>query len=51
MTHYAQLHALMTRDSPIHVQVFHEREAAAQWLGVPVNRLTAALPSASNRKA
>jgi len=41
MTHYAQLHALITRDSPINVKVFHERRAAAQWLGVPVERLVA----------
>jgi len=39
MTHYAQLHSLMTRDSPINAEVFHERETAAKWLGVPVERL------------
>ena len=41
MIHYAQLHALITRDSPINVKVFHERRAAARWLGVPVERLVA----------
>ena len=41
MIHYAQLHALITRDSPIKVKVFHDRRAAARWLGVPVDRLVA----------
>ena len=42
--HYGKLHALMTQGSSIKAQVFHERDAAAQWLGVPTERLTA--PSA-----
>ena len=37
--HYAKLHALMTQGSPINAQVFRERDAVAQWLGVPVERL------------
>ena len=37
--HYAKLHALITQGSPINVQIFREREAAAQWLGVPTERL------------
>jgi len=41
MIHYAQLHALLTQDSPINVRVFQDRKEAAQWLGVPVDRLTA----------
>jgi len=41
MIHYAQLHALITRDSPIKVKVFHDRKAAARRLGVPVERLVA----------
>jgi len=41
MIHYAKLHALMTQGSPINVQLFQEREAAAQWLGVPIKKLTA----------
>jgi len=41
LIHYAKLHALMTQGSPITAQLFHEREAAAQWLGVLVNRLVA----------
>jgi hypothetical protein len=39
MIHYAKLHALMTQGSPINAQVFRERDAVAQWLGVPVERL------------
>jgi hypothetical protein len=41
MIHYAKLHALMTQGSPIKVRLFQEREAAAGWLGVPVERLKA----------
>jgi hypothetical protein len=41
LVHYAKLHALMTQGSPIKVQLFQERNSAAQWLGVPVERLTA----------
>jgi hypothetical protein len=41
MIHYAKLHALMTQGSPIKVQLFQDRESAAQWLGVPLERLTA----------
>ena len=37
--HYFQLHAIITEDSPINVRIFQKREAAAQWLGVPVERL------------
>jgi hypothetical protein len=47
MIHYAKLHALMTQGSSIKVQVFHERDAAAQWLGVPIERLAA--PAAGER--
>jgi len=39
MIHYARLHALLTQGSPINVRVFQDREKAAQWLGVPVERL------------
>ncbi|HVI82238.1 MAG TPA: hypothetical protein VM717_05790 [Chthoniobacterales bacterium] len=45
--HYAKLHALMTQGSPIKAQVFHEREAAARWLGVPIERLAATSRPAS----
>jgi len=37
--HYCQLHAIITEDSPINVRIFREREDAAQWLGVPIQRL------------
>ena len=37
--HYCQLHAIITEDSPINVRIFQEREQAAQWLGVPIERL------------
>src|SRR5882757_114122 len=37
--HYFQLHAIITEDSPINVRIFQKREDAAQWLGVPVERL------------
>ncbi len=38
--HYARLHALLTQGSPIHVRVFEDRQKAADWLGVPLERLT-----------
>src|SRR5246127_484052 len=42
--HYGRLHALLTQGSPIHVRIFQDRNEAAQWLGVPIERL--ALPTA-----
>ena len=39
MIHYARLHALLTQGSPIHVHVFKDRREAADWLGVPLERL------------
>jgi hypothetical protein len=39
MIHYARLHALLTQGSPINVRVFRDRAEAAEWLGVPVERL------------
>ena len=40
--HYAQIHALLTRDSPIDVRIFpDDRPAVAQWLDVPVELLAA----------
>jgi len=41
MIHYAKLHALLTQGSPIHVRLFKDRQEAAEWLGVPVQRLSA----------
>jgi hypothetical protein len=40
ITHYCQLHAIITADSPINVRIFQKREDAANWLGVPIERLT-----------
>jgi hypothetical protein len=40
MIHYARLHAVLTQGSPINVRVFRDREEAAKWLGVPLERLT-----------
>src|SRR5215831_18105916 len=39
ITHYCQLHAIITKDSPIRVRIFQAREDAAKWLGVPLERL------------
>ena len=39
MIHYARLHALLTQGSPINVRVFKDRPGAADWLGVPLERL------------
>ena len=38
-THYAKLHALLNDYSPLDVTLFSDREAAAEWLGVPVGAL------------
>ena len=40
MIHYARLHALLTQGSPINVRVFQDHKEAADWLNVPVERLT-----------
>jgi len=39
MIHYARLHALLTHGSPINVRVFYDRQGAAEWLGVQLERL------------
>src|SRR5436305_6781924 len=39
--HYGRLHALLTQGSPIKVRIFQEFEAAAGWLGVPIDLLQA----------
>ena len=39
MIHYARLHALLTQGSPINVRVFKDRQGAAHWLGLPIERL------------
>lgn len=33
-THYAKLHAMLTDHSPLNVELFTDRAAAAKWLGV-----------------
>jgi hypothetical protein len=40
LIHYGKLHALLTQGSPIKVRIFQDREDAAQWLDVPIARLT-----------
>jgi hypothetical protein len=37
--HYSKLHALLTQGSPIKVRIFQEFDAAATWLGVPIDLL------------
>ena len=39
--HLVKIHALMADHSPLKVEMFEEREAAAKWLGVPVESLMA----------
>ena len=39
ITHYCQLHAIITKDSPINVRIFQKRKDAAKWLGIPIERL------------
>jgi hypothetical protein len=39
LVHYARLLVLLTEGSSIKVQVFQDRNEAAQWLGVPIERL------------
>ena len=43
--HYCQLHAIITKDSPINARIFQEREEAAQWLCVPLLRLAPKSPA------
>src|SRR6266700_52639 len=40
LVHYARLLVLLTEGSSIKVRVFQDRTEAAQWLGVPLDRLT-----------
>ena len=39
IAHYFELHAIITKDSPINVRIFQERKEAAKWLGVPIEGL------------
>src|SRR5215468_7328952 len=49
--HYFQLHAIITKDSPISVRIFQEREDVAKWLGVPLERLDESSSERSNQTA
>ena len=40
LIHYGKVHALLTQGSPIKVRVFQDRSEVAQWLNVPIERLT-----------
>jgi hypothetical protein len=40
LIHYGKVHALLTQGSPIKVGVFQDRNEVAQWLNVPIERLT-----------
>jgi hypothetical protein len=40
LIHYAKVHALLTQGSPINVRAFQDRSEGAQWLNVPIERLT-----------
>jgi hypothetical protein len=51
ITHYCQLHAIITKDSPITVRIFQQREDAAKWLGVPLERLGESPRESTNRTA
>ena len=46
--HYGRLHALLTQGSSINVRIFQDRNEAAWWLGIPVERL---VPKAGAGKA
>jgi hypothetical protein len=39
LIHYGKVHALLTQGSRINVRVFQGRKEAAEWLGVPIERL------------
>ncbi len=43
--HLVKIHALMTDHSSLNVEMFEEREAAAKWLGVPIESLMAPTPT------
>jgi len=51
IVHYCQLHAIITQDSPITVRIFQQREDAAKWLGVPLERLGESPRESSNQIA
>jgi hypothetical protein len=48
VVHYARLLALLTQGSSIKVQIFQDRNDAAQWLGVSLELLAARPPVPNN---
>ena len=50
ITHYARLLAVLTQGSSINVRIFQDRQEAANWLKVPVERLTAKNLTGANRE-
>ena len=50
ITHYARLLAVLTQGSSINVRIFQDRREAAQWLKVPLERLTAKNLTGANRE-
>ena len=50
LIHYSKVHALLTQGSPIKVRVFQDRREVAQWLKVPIERLTPNSPTGGKSK-
>ena len=50
LIHYGKVHALLTQGSPIKVRVFQDRSEVAQWLKVPIERLTPNSPTGGKSK-
>jgi hypothetical protein len=50
IAHYFQLHAIITKDSPINVRIFRQREEVAQWLSVPLERLVGSADGEQSNK-
>ena len=46
--HYGRVHAFLTQGSPINVRVFQDCKETAQWLGVPLDLLTAEVARAKH---
>jgi len=49
IAHYFQLHAVITKDSPISVRIFQQREDVAKWLDVPLQWLAESRREASDQ--
>ena len=39
LAQYSRMHALLTQGSPLKVEIFEERAAAAEWLEVPLDSI------------